>query len=140
MSGSVLIVEDELATRNVLSEILEECGFAVTVAADLGSARALMLADGDEFDFLMLAARLPDGDGLSFCSELRTGRFDRPIIVVSESYWGQPRAAEAGASGWIQKPFTISAVLKQVEAALLRHCESAYGIVSEPRFRPISIC
>jgi two-component system response regulator MprA len=140
MPGSVLIVEDEHAVRNILSDVLEECGFGVTVASDLGSARALMLADGDEFDFIVLAALLPDGDGLSFCAELRTGPFDRPIIVVSESFEGQSRAALAGASGWIQKPFTISALLEQVEAALLRHCDSIRGGIDEPRFRPISVC
>ncbi len=140
MPGSVLIVEDEDAVRNLLSEILEECGFAVTVAADLGSARALMLADGDEFDFIVLDTWLPDGDGVSFCAELRANRFDRPVIVVSSACSAQSRAAAAGASAWIQKPFTSSAILEQVEAALLRHCRSAYARRPEPLFRPIPVC
>ena len=140
MPGSVLIIEDEQVIRDMLSEILEECGLAVTAAAELGSARALMLADGDEFDFVVLNSTLPDGDGLSFCAELRAGRFDRPIIVVGGARESQVRAAAVGASAWVQKPFTISALLEQIEAALIADCESALGAVGQPRFRPTPLC
>ena len=73
----VLVVEDEEAIAEPLAEGLRREGFAVTVAST--AAEALAAA---EADVVLLDLRLPDGDGLDVCRELRS-RSDVPIIVVT---------------------------------------------------------
>jgi two-component system, OmpR family, response regulator RegX3 len=73
----ILLVEDEDAIAEPLAEGLQREGFEVarvaTVAGALGAAEA---------DLVLLDLRLPDGDGLDVCRQLRE-RSDVPIIVVT---------------------------------------------------------
>ena len=118
MSASILIVEDDRPIRELMTDILADAGFKVSSTATLGSARALLTGGQDQFQLILLAMRLPDGDGLAWCVELRAAGFDAPIIVVSGNSADQHRASRLGAATILKKPFTIGYLLKRIEDAL----------------------
>ena len=141
MVAAILIVEDDPFVRELLSEIMgDECGFEVTAVDTVAHARGLIVADCDGFDLVLLDTRLRDGDGLAFCSELRLGEFDGPIIIMSGDCSRPVQASHLGASAWIQKPFTIASLLEQVEAALLQHWEHTVWAARGGGLRPVPFC
>jgi CheY-like chemotaxis protein len=118
MSASILVVEDDRPIRDLVTDILTDAGFKVSSTATLGAARALVTSGQDEFQLILLAVRLPDGDGLAWCVELRAAGFTAPIIVVSGNRADLHRARKVGATAILKKPFTIGYLLERIEDAL----------------------
>ncbi|MGB8004199.1 MAG: response regulator transcription factor [Gaiellaceae bacterium] len=112
----VLVVEDEEAIAEPLAEGLRREGFAVTVAGT--AAEALAAA---EADVVLLDLRLPDGDGLDVCRELRS-RSDVPIIVVTARGEEVDRVVglELGADDYVVKPFGIRELIARIRAVTRR--------------------
>jgi two-component system, OmpR family, response regulator RegX3 len=112
----VLVVEDEEAIAEPLAEGLRREGFAVTVAGT--AAEALAAA---EADVVLLDLRLPDGDGLDVCRELRA-RSDVPIIVVTARGEEVDRVVglELGADDYVVKPFGIRELIARIRAVTRR--------------------
>jgi DNA-binding response OmpR family regulator len=112
----VLVVEDEEAIAEPLAEGLRREGFAVTVAGT--AAEALAAA---ETDVVLLDLRLPDGDGLDVCRELRA-RSDVPIIVVTARGEEVDRVVglELGADDYVVKPFGIRELIARIRAVTRR--------------------
>jgi DNA-binding response OmpR family regulator len=136
MVASVLIVEGDELVRGLTAEILEENGFTVAEAPTLASAYEQLAADPDEFDVLLVDSSLPDGNGLDFAAALRGLRFDRPIIATSGNCREISRAAECGASAWMQKPFSVSSLLQIVNASVTLHANHVRGAIQAPASSP----
>jgi two-component system chemotaxis response regulator CheY len=102
-----LIVEDYRAERLLLKHQLHRLSFLVVEAADGASALARLLER--RFDLVCLDLMLPDLTGLQICEFIRASRLQRevPILVLSARALPEDRAAaeEAGASGYLVKPF-----------------------------------
>jgi len=96
----VLICEDNPDVAFVLSQLLEQEGMVSDLAATVDAARALLA--NKSYCTLMLDLNLPDGDGLTFISELREedATRDLPVIVVSGR-------AEEGRSTWVGDAVTV---------------------------------
>ena len=118
VSASILIVEDDRPIRELLSDILSDAGFKVSSTSTLASARSLVAAGQGQFDLILLAVRLSDGDGLAWCIELRAAGFTAPIIVMSGNSADLHRAAQAGVTTVLKKPFTIGYLLERIEETL----------------------
>jgi len=112
----VLVVEDEEAIAEPLAEGLRREGFAVTVAGT--AAEALAAA---EADVVLLDLRLPDGDGLDVCRELRA-RSEVPIIVVTARGEEVDRVVglELGADDYVVKPFGMRELIARIRAVTRR--------------------
>ena len=112
----VLVVEDEEAIAEPLAEGLRREGFTVTLAST--AAEALAAA---EADVVLLDLRLPDGDGLDVCRELRA-RSDVPIIVVTARGEEVDRVVglELGADDYVVKPFGIRELIARIRAVTRR--------------------
>ena len=112
----VLIVEDEDAIAEPLSEGLTREGYAVERA----STGAEALAAGD-VDVVLLDLRLPDIDGYTVCRELRA-RSDVPIIIVSARGEEVDRIVglELGADDYLVKPFGFGELLARMRAVTRR--------------------
>jgi two-component system KDP operon response regulator KdpE len=102
----VLVVEDELAVRRVLSTSLPAHGFRVVEAED--GASALRQAE-QRPDRVLLDLGLPDGDGLELVRQLRAWTAV-PIIVLSARGREEDKVAalDAGADDYLTKPFALS--------------------------------
>jgi signal transduction histidine kinase/ActR/RegA family two-component response regulator len=125
---SILLVEDEVSTRELLRRSLEAAGYVVVDTHD--GAQVVELAKGLLPDLIILDMNLPHLNGWDVMQQLKTeaGLDGLPIIVYTASPDGQ-RALAAGAVAVVMKPSTPEDVLKAV-----RQVANARGYTS--RFFP----
>jgi DNA-binding NtrC family response regulator len=110
---TVLVVEDEFFIRMSAVGMLEDAGFLVRNAKD--SAEALtMLARHDEISVLMTDVRMPGRmDGLALVAQVCiTYPAIRSIVVSANGSAAQ--ASNAGAVGFVAKPYTASMIVQAV--------------------------
>lgn len=117
----ILIVDDELGIRNILSEILAESGYRVATAADAAEARAVVAEH--HFDLVLLDIWMPDVDGLTLLREWKyAGALTFPVIVMSGhgSIEHAKRAMEDGAVDFIEKPISLKRLLSGIKSGLAK--------------------
>jgi two-component system, response regulator PdtaR len=121
----VLIAEDEAIIRLDLKEMLEEEGISVVGEAADGEA-ALRLAQERSPDLVIMDIKMPGMDGLTAAE--RVVEQDLGAVLILTAFSGRDlvqRAAEAGAMGYLVKPFQKSDLLPAIELALARYQELA---------------
>ncbi len=135
----ILIVDDDGALRQTLTEQLELNGEFVAVACDSG-ARAIELADGRRFDAILLDVGLPDMDGRELCRLLRRRGIQVPIIMLTgaDSEADTVLGFDSGADDYVTKPFRLSVLLARLRANLRQseHSDDAEFAIGPYTFRP----
>jgi len=115
----VLVVDDEDDIRALIKDILSDEGYEVTNAADAAEARAAR--DEGKFDLILLDIWMPDTDGISLLREWSEhGDLDCPVVIMS-GHGTVDTAVEAtrlGAFDFVEKPLSISKLLRTVERAI----------------------
>jgi len=124
VSGRVLVVEDDLALREVLARGLREEGFEVVTARD--GAGAMATADGS-FAALVLDIGLPDTDGRDLCSALRARGVDAPVLFLTAADRLSDRLSgfAAGGDDYLTKPFHLVELVAHLRALGRRAAASA---------------
>ncbi len=120
MAGkSVLVVDDDIKTVELVKLYLNRDGYKVFVAHDGGEA--LRLARESHPDLIVLDLMLPGTDGLQVCRTLRH-ESDVPIIMLTAKTTEQDRLTglDAGADDYITKPFSPRELAARVRAVLRR--------------------
>jgi DNA-binding NtrC family response regulator len=141
-SASILVVEDDAAMRDLLSEELGDAGYEVKAAAS--AAAGLEIARADRFDLVVTDLRMPEMDGFDLIRGVMA--LPEPPHVVMITAFGSIetaiRAVKLGAYDYITKPFEIEELLlvadkalgerglKAKVARLQREVESTYGLGS----------
>jgi DNA-binding NtrC family response regulator len=120
VSGSqVLVVDDEADIRVLISDILSDEGYGVTVAANAEEARSAR--DSSRFDLVLLDIWMPDTDGITLLREWSdSGDMTCPVVVMS-GHGTVDTAVEAtrlGAFDFVEKPLSLAKLLRTVEGAL----------------------
>ena len=122
-ADTVLIAEDEAIIRLDLKEMLEEEGFDVVGEASDGEA-AIDLAREHRPDLVIMDIKMPGLDGLSAAERIVEDQVSAVLILSAFSQKDLVRrAAEAGAMGYLVKPFQKSDLLPAIEVALARQAE-----------------
>ena len=119
--ANILVVDDELGIRDLLSEILNDEGHQVEVAENAAQARAARLRDRP--DLVLLDIWMPDTDGVTLLKEWSsTGALTMPVIMMSghATIDTAVEATKIGASAFLEKPITLQKLLKAVEQGLAR--------------------
>jgi CheY-like chemotaxis protein len=113
-SLSILVVDDEADVRELLSEILEECGYQVFQAED--GKDALRCLHARQMDLIITDLIMPEQEGLETISRMRMEMPEMKIIAMSGSF--EPSylrvARLLGADRTLQKPFSFDDVLAVV--------------------------
>ncbi len=106
-TASILVVEDDEAMRDLLSEELEDAGFEVAAAG--GAAAGLEVARAGKFDLVITDLRMPEMDGFDLIRGVRALP-DPPHVVMITAFGSIEtaiRAVKLGAFDYITKPFEI---------------------------------
>jgi DNA-binding NtrC family response regulator len=117
--SQVLVVDDEADIRTLISDILSDEGYGVTVAGNAEEARTSRGAS--KFDLILLDIWMPDTDGITLLREWNeAGDLSCPVVVMS-GHGTVDTAVEAtrlGAFDFVEKPLSLAKLLRTVEGAL----------------------
>ncbi|MBX3660771.1 MAG: response regulator [Ramlibacter sp.] len=119
--ANILVVDDELGIRDLLSEILNDEGHNVELAENAAQARAARARARP--DLVLLDIWMPDTDGVTLLKEWSTtGLLSMPVIMMSghATIDTAVEATKIGAQSFLEKPITMQKLLKAVEAGLAR--------------------
>ena len=123
--ANILVVDDELGIRDLLSEILNDEGHSVDVAENAGQARTARVSN--TYDLVLLDIWMPDTDGVSLLKEWASaGQLTMPVIMMSghATIETAVEATRIGALSFLEKPITMQKLLKAVEQGLARNAAS----------------
>lgn len=120
----ILLVEDEFDFADSLIRALEKERFVVDHVTEIRLAREAVPCG--MYDLILLDRTLPDGDGLSFISELRANNLGLPVIVLSAR--GEivelVEGLDQGADDYLAKPFALEEMLARIRAVRRRPVSS----------------
>jgi len=118
-NNTILVVDDEVGIRELLSEILRDEGYRVAVAENAGQARTWRKQARP--DLVLLDIWMPDTDGITLLKEWAScGLLTMPVVMMS-GHGTIDTAVEAtrmGASGYLEKPVPLQKLLSTVGKAL----------------------
>ena len=116
----ILAVDDSPSLRQMVSFTLKGAGHQVLEASD--GVEALGIAEGQDFDLVITDINMPNMDGLQLITELRklpNFKFTPILCLTTESSDDKKRQGkEAGATGWIVKPFSPEKLLATMSRVL----------------------
>lgn len=116
----ILLVDDSVSMRNMVSFTLKQAGHAVTEAED--GVQALELAHQKTFNLIITDVNMPNMNGIILTAKLREleqFRFTPILILTTEtSVPRKKEAKEAGATGWIEKPFEPDHLINTINRVL----------------------
>jgi DNA-binding NtrC family response regulator len=119
--ATILVVDDELGIRALLSEILADEGHTIELAENAAQARACR--DRIRPDLVLLDIWMPDVDGITLLKEWgATSMLTMPVIMMS-GHGTIDTAVEAtkfGAMAFLEKPITLQKLLRAVEQGLAK--------------------
>lgn len=119
--ATILVVDDEIGIRELLSEILGDEGHAVLLAENAGQARTLR--DQEQPDLVLLDIWMPDTDGVTLLKEWSVkGLLTMPVIMMSghATIDTAVEATRIGALDFLEKPISLQKLLGAVEKGLAR--------------------
>ena len=119
--ANILVVDDEIGIRELLSEILSDEGHAVITAENAAAARAAR--QREQLDLVLLDIWMPDTDGVTLLKEWAShGQLTMPVIMMS-GHATIDTAVEAtrfGALEFLEKPIAMARLLSAVRSGLER--------------------
>ena len=116
--GKVLVVDDEHDFSKALEIRLKTRGYDVVLAYD--SFQAIMMANQEKPDLIILDIMIPGEDGFIVTEQLKRSQPTRhiPILFLTGVPGGEGRARKAGASGYMMKPYQPERLLEAIHKTL----------------------
>ena len=119
--ANILVVDDELGIRALLSEILSDEGHTIELAENAAQARASR--ERERPDLVLLDIWMPDVDGVTLLKEWgASGLLTMPVIMMSGhgTIDTAVEAVKVGAMAFLEKPITLQKLLRAVEQGLAK--------------------
>src|SRR6185503_5022513 len=112
----ILIVEDNAMNQQVVSELLDRAGAAVTVAGN--GREALAQVEERQFDLVLMDLQMPEVSGIEAAETMRAAGSEVPIVAMTASALpgDEQRCLDAGMNDYLSKPLN----LERLSAALER--------------------
>lgn len=118
--ANILAVDDSASMRQMVAFTLKGAGYNVVEAVD--GLDALNKAKAQTFDCVVTDVNMPNKDGISLIKELRAlpnYKFTPLLMLTTESGMDKKQQGkEAGATGWIVKPFNPDQLLKTIQKVM----------------------
>ncbi|MCL4136451.1 UNVERIFIED_CONTAM: hypothetical protein GTU68_058785 [Idotea baltica] len=130
-SKSVLVVDDEEHIATLLATNLELEGYTPYVAYD--GKTALSIIEERHIDLVMLDVMLPDTSGLELCRQLKRGRKNLPILMLSALGQSSDRinGLKSGADDYLGKPFNLTELFLRMENLLVRFQDDGFSEIQK---------
>ena len=120
MPKTILVVDDSVSIRELVSMVLEKAGYNVEKSVD--GIDALRLLDGREINLVLTDLNMPNCDGIALIKEVRQlEQYNTvPILLLTtESQAAKKEEAKAaGATGWIVKPFVADKLVEVIKKVM----------------------
>jgi two-component system chemotaxis response regulator CheY len=114
---TALVVDDSATMRNMIKATLNKEGFECITAQD--GEKALKILGDQIVDIIVTDINMPNMDGIQLITELRkspNAKFTPILVITTEGGQSTKTAGkEAGASGWIVKPFDPTVLISAVK-------------------------
>lgn len=118
--ANILAVDDSASMRQMVVFTLKSAGHNVVEAGD--GSEALTLAKSSQFDLVLSDVNMPNMDGIALARELRNlpnFKFTPILMLTTESgLEKKSEGKEAGATGWIVKPFNPDQLLATIKKVM----------------------
>jgi two-component system chemotaxis response regulator CheY len=103
--GNILAVDDSEPMRKMVELVLKSGGHQVTLAND--GVEALQKFQASKFDLIVTDINMPEMNGIELIKAVRAQHSDIPIVALTTESDDalRKKGAEAGADGWVVKPF-----------------------------------
>lgn len=123
MNERILAVDDDASIRELLADVLSECGMSVQTAAS--GEEALSLLDHGSYDLVLLDIMMKGIDGLEVCQRIR-GRVNCPILFLSAKDHVRDivDGLSLGADDYLTKPFALEELVARIQAHLRRQART----------------
>jgi DNA-binding NtrC family response regulator len=119
---NILVVDDEIGIRELLSEILSDEGYSIATADNAAAARRVLAAES--FDLILLDIWMPDTDGVTLLKEWASKKqLSCPVIMMSghATIETAVEATKYGALEFLEKPISMQKLLEAVHHGLEVH-------------------
>jgi len=129
--ANILVVDDEMGIRELLSEILGDEGHVVETAENAQQAREIRALSRP--DLVLLDIWMPDTDGVTLLKEWqRDGLLTMPVIMMSghATIDTAVEATRIGALNFLEKPISLQKLLKAVQQGLTKPTESMRSLLT----------
>ncbi len=118
--ATILAVDDSASMRQMVSFTLKGAGYNVVEAVD--GVDALNKAKAQNFDCVVTDVNMPNKDGIALIKDLRAlpnYKFTPMLMLTTESGLDKKQQGkDAGATGWIVKPFNPDQLLKTIQKVM----------------------
>ena len=131
--ATILVVDDELGIRALLSDILTDEGHSVELAENAAQAR--LMREQCKPDLVLLDIWMPDVDGVTLLKEWgANGQLTMPVIMMSGhgTIDTAVEATKVGAQAFLEKPITLQKLLRAVDQALVKPAPPTPVAASRP--------
>ena len=121
MAKTIMVVDDSLSIRQVVSIALKQAGYDVIEGVD--GVDALAKLTGQKVNLIISDVNMPNMDGITFLKALKSKpehKFTPVVMLTTESQEAKKKEGQsAGARAWIVKPFQPTQLLTAVEKLIL---------------------
>lgn len=117
---NILVVEDDMNTRKLMSAVLRQSGFKPWLAQD--GLAALQVLDQQQIDLIVLDVMMPNMDGYRLTEELRAAGYNLPILMVTakQTLQDKKQGFLAGTDDYMTKPVDEEEMILRIKALLRR--------------------
>ncbi|MEX1240065.1 MAG: response regulator [Cyclobacteriaceae bacterium] len=115
----ILVIDDDRDFQTILKVTLKQSGFQVRSLFD--GAITDTMKERPSPDIILLDVDLPFANGVEVGKQLKSNAStkDIPVIMVSANPYVDQLCKEAGANGYVQKPFTLKTLIEKVQEKLV---------------------
>lgn len=118
-SITILVVDDEKLIRNLLGDTLAALGYTTITAEDY--AEAVGILESKHVDIVITDIMLPDKTGIELIAKVKERLPRTPVLAISGKNVPKQIVMEAGADGFLVKPFRIGVVEDLIQKTLLKY-------------------
>ncbi len=136
--GKILIADDEEKIRSLIRKYAEFEGYEVKEAAD--GMQAVLVAEEEDFDIIIMDVMMPELDGFSACREIRKYK-NTPVLMLSargEEY-DKIHGFELGVDDYVVKPFSPRELMLRINVIISRHQAPTEAVHDIAKFGGLSI-